>query len=113
VEHLAAVGRPAREAEDFKAYVSKTKKEASDDLLHEVCPFHAGASGCNIYPARPLSCRAFGRFINKSLLHIIPESCPLRETIVIYTDETFADLVPFALPFYSLVGRYDRFLKES
>jgi len=87
----------------FIDYINKAE-DREEHLIYDICPFYD--KGCFIYPARPLSCRTYGYFIKEEYLNIIPEECFLKKDIIIYNDETFAETLPFVLPFYSLVNEY-------
>lgn len=110
-EFLTRKETPAATLLDFIYYVSKKNVYSSGSLL---CPFYdKDWGGCSIYLARPLSCRTFGYFIREENLDLIPSSCFLKKTTKIYTDETFPLLLPFTLPFYTLVNNYEEFLKKK
>jgi len=100
-EYLIKTGRSPEEIEKFRDYVIKLKEPETNKPVHLICPFYSSTKkGCSIYPARPLSCRTFGYFIKDERLHLIPDICNLKKFIKMYTDYTFASVVPFALPFY-------------
>jgi Fe-S-cluster containining protein len=105
-EFLLRAGRDAGKVDNFKNYIHKTEPPGPEGPRR--CPlYNAETSGCSIYSARPLSCRTFGYFIREGNTGLIPPGCTLRERTVTYTDETFASLLPFAMPFYSLVYEYE------
>ena len=111
-EYLIKSGRSPEEMERFKDYVNKLKDKSTGKLLYNNCPFYNITDKyCTIYPARPLSCRTFGYFIKEGRLNLIPDRCFLKRNIKIYTDITFGNLLPFALPFYEIVSSYEEFLK--
>ncbi len=111
-EYLVNSGRSPEELDKFRDYVGKVRDTSTGKLLYSNCPFYNFTEkNCNIYPARPLSCRTFGYFIKEGRLHLIPDRCFLKKTVKIYTDKTFGNLLPFAMPFYDMVYSYEEFLK--
>lgn len=108
-EYLIRKGKDPEQVKPFRKFIG-AKKRGSPGPADESCPFHSG-TGCSIYEARTLSCRTFGYFIRAENLSMIPESCAFRKKVILYTVESFGELIPFAVPFYSLVGSYDRFLQ--
>ena len=105
-EFLKRSGRKGSLPARFKKYIQEHKAPASSKP--RLCPcYRKKERCCSIYAARPLSCRTFGYFIREGSILLIPASCALREYTALYSDETFPRLLPFALPFYSLVYEYD------
>ena len=79
-------------------------------LKFDRCPLYdEQLKGCSIYPARPLPCRTYGYFMNRSTISLIPDFCALKPTTVLYDDATFFQHLPFCVPFYSLIYSYDDF----
>lgn len=110
-EFLLRAGRDSREVDALRNYIHKVDPPGPEGSRR--CPLYdVETSGCSIYIARPLSCRAFGYFIREGNTGLIPPGCALRELTITYTDETFASLLPFAMPFYSLVYEYENLRKK-
>lgn len=110
-EYLRRNGGDVSAVEDFRRYIAAKGKDREILLT---CPFFSEkAGGCGIYEARTLSCRTFGCFIRDSLLHLIPDFCNLKKNTVLYNEDTFAFVMPFVPPFYSLIASYDAFLAEK
>jgi Fe-S-cluster containining protein len=107
-DYLKTRGRSEEEALKFSDYVNKLRDSLSGELLFNECPLYdSSMGGCSVYEARPLSCRTYGYFMNENSIHLIPDDCGLKKSTVLYTDESFGSLLPFAMPFFALIFQYN------
>jgi len=100
----------AEEADPEKADENPEREPVEKSLKFDRCPLYdEQLKGCSIYPARPLPCRTYGYFMNRSTISLIPDFCALKPATVLYDDATFFQHLPFCVPFYSLIYSYDDF----
>jgi len=109
-KYLIDQNLPLTLMEDYERFLND-RQNLYDRSVHNIlCPFYdRDKKHCFIYPARPYSCRIYGRFsVSKDDL---PGKCIYKKTTKIYREKDLFKTVPCSEDYASIAAAYKIYIK--
>jgi len=96
--------------EDYEEFLKAREELQTSEAWEVLCPFYNREKKyCNIYQARPYSCRIYG---NYSLsVDDLPGGCAYRKKVKIYSEENMFRVIPYSDNYGSIAAAYKIYIK--